>query len=116
MKDILLYKEYLGSVHFNADDEIFYGKIEGIDDLISFEGSSVKELKKAFEDSVNDYLELCSKAGKKLEKSYKGSFNVRISPEIHKRAKQIAVRKGISLNQFVQKAVEDEVIKESENV
>jgi len=84
MKDILLYKDYLGSVHFNAEDEIFYGKIEGIDDLISFEGSSVKELKKAFEDSVNDYLELCSKAGKKLEKSYKGSFNVRISPEIHK--------------------------------
>ena len=116
MKDILLHKEYLGSVHFNADDEIFYGKIEGIDDLISFEGSSVKELKKAFEDSVNDYLELCNKTGKKLEKSYNGSFNVRISPEIHKRAKQIAIRKGISLNQFVQKAVEDEVIKESENV
>jgi predicted HicB family RNase H-like nuclease len=116
MKDILLYKDYLGSFHFNAEDEIFYGKIEGIDDLISFEGSSVKELKKAFEDSVNDYLELCSKAGKKIEKSYKGSFNVRISPEIHKMAKQIAVRKGISLNQFVQKAVEDEVLKESENV
>ena len=65
MKDILIYKEYIGSVHFNADDEIFYGRIEGIDDLISFEGSSVKELKKAFEDSVEDYLELCKKAGKK---------------------------------------------------
>jgi predicted HicB family RNase H-like nuclease len=116
MKDILVYKEYIGSVHFNADDEIFYGKIEGIDDLISFEGSSVRELKKAFEDSVDDYLELCKKAGKKLEKSYKGSFNIRISPEIHKRAKQIAIRKGISLNQFIQKAVEDEVVKENENV
>jgi predicted HicB family RNase H-like nuclease len=116
MKDILIYKEYLGVVHFNADDEIFYGKIEGIDDLISFEGSSVKELKKAFKDSVDDYLELCKKNGKKIEKSYKGSFNVRISSEIHKRAKQIADQKGISLNQFVQKAMEDEVIKESQNV
>jgi predicted HicB family RNase H-like nuclease len=116
MKDILIYKEYIGSVHFNADDEVFFGKIEGIDDLISFEGSSVKELKKAFEDSVKDYIEICNNAGKKLEKTYKGSFNVRISPEIHKRAKQIAIKKGISLNQFIQKAVEDEVIKESENV
>jgi predicted HicB family RNase H-like nuclease len=116
MKDILIYKEYIGSVHFNADDEVFYGKIEGIDDLVSFEGSSVKELKKAFEDSVEDFIEICKEAGKKIEKSYKGSFNVRISAEIHKKAKQIAVRKGISLNQFIQKAVEDEVIKESENV
>jgi predicted HicB family RNase H-like nuclease len=116
MKDILVYKEYIGSVHFNSEDEVFYGKIEGIDDLLSFEGSSVRELKKAFEDSVDDYLELCMKEGKKLEKSYKGSFNVRISPDIHKRAKQIAIRKGISLNQFIQKAVEDEVVKESENV
>jgi len=116
MKDILTYKEYIGSVHFNAEDEVFYGKIEGIEDLISFEGSSVGELKEAFKDSVDDYLELCRKAGKKTEKSYKGSFNVRISPEIHKKAKQIAIRKGISLNQFIQKAVEDEVVKESENV
>ena len=116
MKDILTYKEYIGSVHFNAEDEVFYGKIEGIEDLISFEGSSVGELKEAFKDSVDDYLELCRKAGKKTEKSYKGSFNVRISPEIHKKAKLIALRKGISLNQFIQKAVEDEVVKESENV
>ena len=116
MKDILTYKEYIGSVHFNAEDEVFYGKVEGIEDLISFEGSSVGELKEAFKDSVDDYLELCRKAGKKTEKSYKGSFNVRISPEIHKKAKQIAIRKGISLNQFIQKAVEDEVVKESENV
>jgi len=116
MKDILTYKEYIGSVHFNAEDEVFYGKIEGIEDLISFEGSSVGELKEAFKDSVDDYLELCKKAGKKTEKSYKGSFNVRISPEIHKKAKQLAIRKGISLNQFIQKAVEDEVVKESENV
>ena len=64
---------------------------------------------------MEDYIELCKTAGKEIEKSYKGSFNVRISPEIHKRAKQIATRKGISLNQFIQKAVEDEVVKESEN-
>ncbi len=59
MKDVLVYKDYRGSVHFNADDEVFFGKIEGIEDLVSFEGDSVIELKKAFEEAVNDYLEIC---------------------------------------------------------
>ena len=116
MKDILIYKDYIGSVHFNAEDEIFFGKIEGIEDLISFEGSSVNELKKSFKEAVEDYIILCKETGKKTEKSYKGSFNVRIPPEIHKRAKRIAAMKGISLNQFVQKAVEQEVIRETSNV
>ena len=116
MKDFLLYKDFIGSVHFNAEDEIFFGKIEGIDDLVSFEGSSVVELKKAFEEAVEDYIVLCKENGKKIEKSYKGSFNVRMSPEIHRKAKRLATMKGISLNQFIQKAVEEEVTKETANM
>ncbi len=115
MKDVLIYKDYIGSVHFNADDEVFFGKIEGVEDLITFEGNSVLEVKGAFEEAVNDYIELCEENGKKLEKSYKGSFNIRIAPEIHKKAKRLALMKGISLNQFIQKAVEEEVIRESVN-
>ena len=116
MKDILQYRDYIGSVHYNADDEAFFGKIEGIEDLISFEGNSVTELKKSFEDAVEDYIQLCKTSGKKLERSYKGSFNVRISSDIHKKAKRLAIIKGISLNQFIQKAVEEEVIRESANI
>lgn len=55
MKDVLTYKEFVGSVHFSTDDEIFFGKIEGIDDLVTFEGASVAELKKSFEESVDNY-------------------------------------------------------------
>ena len=113
MKDILQYKDFIGSVHFNAADEIFFGKIEGIDDLVSFEGNTVSELKQAFEEAVNDYIILCKTSGKRIEKSYKGSFNVRIAPELHKKAKLLSVMQGISLNQFIQKAVEQEVIRES---
>lgn len=113
MKDILQYKDYIGSVHFNADDEVFFGKIEGIDDLVSFEGNNVIDLKHAFEEAVDDYLSLCKETGKKTEKSYKGSFNIRIAPELHKKAKLLAIMQGISLNQFIQKAVEQEVIRES---
>ena len=113
MKDVLVYKDYTGSVHFSADDEVFFGKIEVIDDLVSFEGSSVIELKKAFEEAVVDYIELCKEIGKKTETSYKGSFNIRIAPDLHKKAKRLALMKGMSLNQFIQKAVEEEVIRET---
>ena len=116
MKDVLVYKDYIGSVHFNADDEVFFGKIEGIEDLVSFEGDSVIELKKSFEEAVTDYLEIYKENGKKTDKSYKGSFNVRIAPDIHKKATRLALMKGMSLNQFIQKAVEEEVIREGINV
>ncbi len=111
MKDVLVYKDFIGSVHFSADDEVFFGKIEGIEDLVSFEGKSVKEIKKAFEGAVDDYGQICLDNDKELEKSYKGSFNVRMPPDLHRRLKRTAVRMGISLNQFVQKAVLDELEK-----
>jgi predicted HicB family RNase H-like nuclease len=109
MKDVLTYKDYIGSVHFSAEDEVFYGKIEGIDDIVSFEGNTVNEIKKAFMGAVEDYIQTCKKYNKKAEKSYKGSFNIRITPDLHKRLKHAALKMGISLNQFVQKAVEDEL-------
>ena len=109
MKDVLQHKGFIGSVHFSAADECFFGKIEGIDGLITFEGQDVSELKKAFKDAVEDYLELCKLTGKPSHKSYKGSFNVRVTPELHKKAAQKSLLLGISLNQLVQKAIEEEV-------
>ena len=101
----MTYKSYIGTVNFNAADEVFHGKINGINDLITFEGQSVKELKKAFHDSVNDYLETCRELGKQPDKTYKGSFNVRISTELHRKATAAAAKKQISLNDFVKKAI-----------
>ncbi len=109
MKDILKYKEFIGSVHFNGDDEIFYGKIEGINDLITFEGKSVKELLSSFKEAVDDYINLCKSNKKPILKSYKGSFNIRISPALHRKAVEKAISLGIPLNQLVQKAIENEV-------
>ncbi|TGK31118.1 type II toxin-antitoxin system HicB family antitoxin [Leptospira gomenensis] len=109
MKDIIEYNGFLGSVHFDADDEVFFGRIEGIEDLVSFEGKSVKQLKKAFQESVDDYLVLCQKAKKSPERSFKGSFNVRIPTELHRRVYRKSLREGISLNQLVQRALEKEI-------
>ena len=109
MKDVLTHKDFIGSVHFSSDDEIFHGKIEGINDLITFEGTTVKQLKKSFTEAVNDYLGLCEEVGKDPYKSFKGSFNVRINPELHKKAYQASLIQGVSLNQLVQEAILHEV-------
>ncbi len=70
----LKYKEFIGSVHYSAEDEVFYGKIEGVNDLVTFEGNTVAKLKKAFKEAVNDYTELCEQTGKQIFKSFKGSL------------------------------------------
>lgn len=109
MKDILQYKDFIGSVHFSTEDECFFGKIEGIDDLVTFEGQDVRGLKKAFQEAAEDYADLCRLTGKPMHKSYKGSFNVRMTPELHKKAVQKSLKLGISLNQLIRRAIEEEV-------
>lgn len=108
-ENILKYKNFIGTVQYSADDDIFYGRIDGIDDLVSFESDNVKDLRRAFEEAVNDYLQLCEGTGKDPLKSFRGSFNVRISPDLHKKAYLAAAQEGKSLNQFVQSAIDHEV-------
>lgn len=109
MTDKIIYKDFIGTVHFSSKDVLFYGKIDGIDDLVTFEGQSVEELKSAFEEAVEDYIQLCEEAGKKPGKSFKGSFNIRIDPQLHSRASKLATLKGKTLNQFIKEAIEKEV-------
>ena len=106
---MLKYKDFYGSVEYSARDECFFGKIIGISDLVTFEGNSVDTLKQSFEEAVDDYFILCQEVGKEAQKSYKGSFSIRISPELHREAAIIASKEGLSLNAFVEKAIFDEV-------
>ena len=95
MSSVMKYKDYIGSVEFSEEDQLFYGKVLGIHSLISYEGESAKELIQDFHEAVDDYLELCVKKRIEPEKAYKGSFNVRISPDLHSRwndSKQICGR------------------------
>jgi predicted HicB family RNase H-like nuclease len=109
MINILNYKGYTGSVEYSEEDEIFYGKIEFITDTVLYEGSSVAELKKSFQEAVEDYIEACSEIGKEPQKPFKGRILTRINPELHKKAALIALQKRISLNKFVEKAIKREV-------
>lgn len=101
MKDLLTYKGFIGSVHFSADDQIFFGKVEGINDLVTFEGKTVKELTDAFHYMVDEHIKDCETENMPIEKSYKGSFNIRLTPDLHRRLVTIARMKGLSLNQFI---------------
>ena len=109
MKDVLRYKDFIGSVHFSAEDACFFGKLEGIDDLATFEGRDVAGLARSFREAVDDYIGLCRQTGKPLFRSYAGTFNIRMPAELHQKAARKSALLGISLNQLVQRAVEKEV-------
>lgn len=109
MNNTIEYKGYVGSVEFSEEDTIFYGKVLGIRSLISYEGTTAAELIADFHSSVDDYLELCHKEGSKPEVPYKGSFNVRLKPETHKRAALYALAHNESLNSFVEAAVNEKL-------
>jgi len=109
MKDVLNYKGFIGSVHFSADDSVFYGKVEGITDLVTFEGETVKDLTEAFHYMVDEHIKDCKAENISPEKSYKGSFNVRLTPELHKRIAVSAKMRGITINKFVFEALNESV-------
>ena len=105
----LQYKGFLGSVEFSEADGVFFGKIEGINALVNFEGESVKELTDAFHEAVEDYLVFCEEEGVEPHKSYSGALNVRLTPEIHSRVAALAKQTGVSINAFIRKAVENQI-------
>lgn len=110
MSNVLEYKGYYGTVEFSATDKILYGKVIGVNSLISFEGDSVQSLKEDFEGAVDDYLEMCVGEGIEPEKSYRGSFNVRVSPELHKALALYSASHGQTLNSTVEEAIKRHVM------
>jgi predicted HicB family RNase H-like nuclease len=105
MSNLLEYKGYYGTVEFSSTDKILFGKVIGINSLISFEGSSIDSLKNDFEEAIDDYIEICKEKGIEREKAYKGSFNVRISPELHKTLVLYSALHGQTLNSTVEDAI-----------
>ena len=108
MKNLIEYKGYLGSVEFSSEDEVFFGKVQGIRSLISYEGNTASELIQDFHTAVDDYLSLCKEENKEPEKAYKGSFNIRISPELHKKIAIYAIEHEMSLNKLVENSIQRE--------
>lgn len=108
MNNLVEYKGYIGSVELSETDGVFYGKVQGIRSLISYEGTNAKELINDFHGAVDDYLAQCVEEGSSPEIAYKGSFNVRFKKkENHRRAAIYAMTHGQNLNSFIEEAVEE---------
>ncbi len=105
----LKYKGYIGSVSYSEPDKVFFGEIEGINDLVTYEGESVQELTASFHEAVEDYLIFCEEHNCKPEKSYSGAFNVRVAPSLHRDIANMAAEAGISLNAFVKRVLAEAV-------
>lgn len=106
MNNIMKYKGYWAEIKYSDEDECFCGYIEGLkNDIISFEGTTVKELKKDFKDAIDHYLKTCRELKVEPELQCKGSLNVRLGVELHNKAKMKSIEKNISINELIKKAV-----------
>ncbi|MGB0293172.1 MAG: type II toxin-antitoxin system HicB family antitoxin [Luteolibacter sp.] len=95
------YKGYCGSVRFDDEADIFHGEVTGLRDVITFQGSTVDEVKTAFRESVDDYLEFCASRGEEPDKPYSGRFLLRVDPELHRKLVELSTDEGESLNNWI---------------
>ena len=103
------YKGYISKIDFDENAEVFYGTVINSNALISFHGKNVKELKKAFIDTIDTYLETCNEEGVQPEKIYSGKFNIRISPELHQKIAIKALIDHESMNTHIEKLLTEDV-------
>ena len=106
MSSVLEYKNYVGTAEFSAEDEVFHGRLEGIRDLVTYQATEVEGLKKAFRAAVEDYFATCRKLHKEPDVPFKGTFNVRLRPELHRRAAVYSTAHNLKLNNVVSAALE----------
>ena len=109
----LEYKGYTGTIEYNKEDGLLYGKVLGIRGLISYEGNTGKELEADFIAAIDSYIVDCKQDSVAPEKPFKGSFNVRISPKLHRKAALLAMEDKMSLNSFVAESIRQKIIKET---
>jgi len=104
--DILKHKDYEGTAELDMTRGVCRGKVLFIDDLVTYESASPADLQKEFEAAVDDYLETCAMLGKEPLRPFRGLFNVRVTPAIHRSATLRAVADGVSLNDVVVRALD----------
>lgn len=110
----LEYKNYTGSIEYSREDDLLFGKVLGIQSLISYEGKTGHELENDFKLAIDAFLESCRKEEIKPEKPFKGSFNVRISPELHHKAALLAMKEKITLNNLVAESIREKILRETD--
>ncbi|WP_423207196.1 type II toxin-antitoxin system HicB family antitoxin [Paracoccus yeei] len=106
MSNVMTWKGYSARIEYDDEDGIFFGQIAGIRDGVGFHADSVDELRAAFHEAVDDYIETCARIGKEPDRSYSGKVMFRVSPDIHRKAVIAAELRGISLNQWAEEVLQ----------
>jgi len=106
MSNTMSYKGYTARIEYDDEDGIFCGRIAGISDGVGFHADTVEDLRAAFHEAVEDYIETCAKVGKDPQKAYSGKMMFRVDPEVHRKAALAAELAGKSLNQWAEEALE----------
>ncbi len=109
MSNTIEYNGYIGSIEYSPDDKCFYGKVEMINDLITFEANSADELEINFNYVVNEYIQTCKELDREPQKTFKGVFNVRMDSELHQKVYKEALKAGMSLNAFIKNVLSQKV-------
>ena len=105
MANTVEYRGHIGSVEYSPEDKCFFGKLEMIDDLVTFEANRADDLEINFQKAVNEYIQTCKELERKPQKIYKGISNVRIDPKLYKKLCKRAIKEGISLNSLIQRTL-----------
>ncbi len=95
-----------GPIDFGPEDGTFSGTVAGLRDVIHFEGSTARELKKAFRESIDSYLKFCEEKGQAPDRPFNGKILVRTEPELHRKAAMRAASEGVSLNRWISRQIE----------
>lgn len=106
---MMRYKDYIGIVEYDDVAKIFHGEIINTRDVITFQGKSVSEIEKAFQDSIDDYLNWCKEDDVNPEKPFNGKIALRIEPKLHREIASLSKQRKISINKFITKAIVEKV-------
>lgn len=110
---MMTYKGYSGIVQFDDEAEIFHGEVLGLRDVVTFQGRSVDELKTAFQESIDDYLDFCASRNEEPDKPFSGRFLLRVEPELHRKLFELSTKDGESLNSWISTRLEKLASRES---
>ncbi|MFZ9739179.1 MAG: type II toxin-antitoxin system HicB family antitoxin [Prochlorothrix sp.] len=111
MSALLKYKDYSGLLEVDTDENILFGTVIDIDDVITFQAETIEEARQAFQDSVEEYLTFCAELGRNPEKPFSGKLQLRTNPELHRKLFLIAKREGVSINTWIENTLDREVRK-----
>ena len=109
MNNTLTYKGFTAKIEFSADDNVFFGRLLGLKDIVGFHGETVEELKDSMRQSVDFYIETCEKEGKQMKKSYSGKVLFRLPDKLHAEIAEAATRRGKSINEWGKEVLETAV-------